>query len=140
MLLDHKLFMQGFTVMRELIGSIGLIEIQAGSVNSAKARKARHKAEVFLNMMQYPEEDWKFPRDQARVVESLRPFYEKLKECGAEPSIREFLPALMKCRNGFDHAWTSVRDCAADIAAQGNAFYTAIEKVLDKLQAEGLLG
>ena len=40
MLIEHKLFMQAYTAMREFIGSIGLIKSEKAKINNNKGRKS----------------------------------------------------------------------------------------------------
>jgi len=67
LLLEHKLFMQAYTVMREFIGSIGMIDVEKARVSTAKGRKRRYRfSEIFVNMFQIPEDEWRFPEDAER--------------------------------------------------------------------------
>jgi CRISPR-associated Csx2 family protein len=141
MLLEHRLYMQAFTVMRELIGSIGLIENERANIFNAEGRKQRRKADIFVNMLHYSEAKWKFSEEEKPLVEGLKPFYEKLKACGAEEILREekFLKELIKYRNGFDHAWTAVKEAPTDIKVKGDQFHEKLEKVISILESEKIL-
>lgn len=140
LLLEHKLFMQAFTVMREFVGSIALIGRGKHKVNSTKGRKLRYRfSGLFVNMLQYPEDKWEFQEQEDLNRIELMPFYRKLKSSGAEPLLRELTRELIKYRNGFDHAWTG-RSCALpDVEKIGMQSYDRLKKVLLLLGESGLL-
>jgi len=136
LLLDHKLFMQAYTVMRELIGSIGLVEIEKAKANSADGRKLRRRfAEVFVRMLQREEDGWTFEGLAKKDKEKLIPYYQKLKSLGIESILREFTKDLVDYRNGFDHAWTSKNKAYPDIEKKGYQFFDNLKEVI-KLLAE----
>ncbi len=140
LLLEHKLFMQAFTVMREFVGSIALIDREKFRVNSSKGRKLRHRfSGVFVNMLQYSEDEWKFQEQEDLNRKELMPFYQKLKSSGVESLLREFTSELIKYRNGFDHAWTG-RSCALpDVEKVGMQAYDRLKKVVLLFAESGLL-
>ena len=111
-LIQHQLEMQAVTVMRELIGSIGMLGAPEEHVNrnmtTSKGRDARRRfGEVFIAMCQYPEAKWKFKGDPVtRDHEHLKLFWQILKDKQLL-SYFEFVPDMVKLRNAFDHAWTS---------------------------------
>ncbi|MEA3280182.1 MAG: TIGR02221 family CRISPR-associated protein [Thermodesulfobacteriota bacterium] len=136
LLLDHKLFMQAYTVMRELIGSIGMVEIEKAKVNSADGRKLRRRfAEVFVRMLQREEDGWTFEGQAKKDKEKLMPYYQNLKSLGIESILREFTKDLVNYRNGFDHAWTSKNKAYPDIENKGYQFFENLKEVI-KLLAE----
>ncbi len=139
LLLEHKLYMQAFTVMREVIGSIGLIGIPKARTNSADGRRSRGKAEVFVNMLQIEEKEWQFPETHSKMKEDLLPFYGQLKACGIEAFLRSFLRQLVDYRNGFDHGWTKKPRAAPDLVAQGEKFHQNLVKAVSDLEACGIL-
>lgn len=138
LLLEHKLFMQAYTVMREFIGSIGMIE--KAKVRSAEGRKRRRRfAEVFVSMMQFPENEWDF-KGQAKVDRGkLMPYYNKLKTLGIESILREFSNDLTDYRNGFDHAWTLKGQAPEDIDERGAVFFKKLDEVIQRLLENGVL-
>ncbi|MCD6273907.1 MAG: TIGR02221 family CRISPR-associated protein [Deltaproteobacteria bacterium] len=140
MLLDHKLFMQAYTVMREFIGSIGMIEIEKAKINSSDGRKLRRRfAEVFVRMLQKEESVWKFEDQAKKDKEKLMPYYENLKTLGIESVLREFTKDLVNHRNGFDHAWTSKSKAYPDIEGKGNQFFENLKKVVRLLEKNNIL-
>lgn len=106
LLATHGLYMQCFTAMREWMGSLGLAicgEYGFGSKN--KDEKARRYAEVFVNMLQFEEDKWKFDEreDVKKIKDKLYPSYKSLNNI---EEIRPLLVKMQKVRNGFDHGWT----------------------------------
>ena len=110
-LLEHQLEMQALTVMRELIGSIGMLGAPEKhlkhKMTSSKGRDARRRfGEVFIAMCQYPEDQWRFPGDLVqRDHEYLKQFWHNLKNLGLLHHF-EFVEDMVKLRNAFNHAWT----------------------------------
>ena len=140
LLLDHKLFMQAYTVMRELIGSIGMIEIEKAKVNSADGRKLRRRfAEVFVRMLQREEGGWIFEGQNKKDKEKLIPYYQKLKSLGIELILRKFTKDLSDYRNGFDHAWTSKNKAYPNIEEKGYYFLGKFKKVVRLLEENKIL-
>lgn len=138
LLAEHKLYMQAFTIMREMTASIGLIRNEKAKTQHADRSKFRRKADVFLNMLQYDEAKWDFDENTQPMVEGLLPFYEDLKSQGLVGFIRSFLPDLLKCRNGFDHAWTSHKRALTDLEDKANRFLKNFRKVFEMLDSAGV--
>ena len=140
LLLEHKLYMQAFTVMREFVGSIGMIEVEKAGVNNAKGRARRKMfAEVFVNMFQFQESEWKFHGEAEKAKDRLMPFYNKLKHTGIESRIRDFSKQLSDYRNGFDHAWTLKPGAASDVEEVGSRIYEELKTVFQLLAQKGIL-
>ncbi len=143
LLLEHELYMQAYTAMREFIGSIGMIEIAKAKVSSSKGRSSRFRhAEVFVNMMKIAEKKWNFQKqnkDTEDVKDKLMPYFEKLKQIGVEPLLRSFVEDLADYRNGFDHAWTCRKEAYPDIREKGEGFLKNLEKVVQLLQEHKIL-
>ncbi len=137
-LIEHKLFMQAYTVMREFVGSVGLVRNKKAKTHNSEGRSQRYKAEVFVNMVQFDE--WKFTDEgQKAAVEQLSPFYEELKGIGVERILKSFCKDLVEYRNGFDHAWTRKTEAFADIGEKARDFHRKLEEVVGILESEGLL-
>ncbi|MCA1933127.1 MAG: TIGR02221 family CRISPR-associated protein [Calditerrivibrio sp.] len=132
LLIDHKLFMQAFTVMRECIGSIGLIFREDIKYSNSKGRDARRYAEVFINMLQfYP--NLKFNEEDNKILDKLKPWYEELKSKGIEKDLTSFVKEMIALRNGFDHAWTSKSGMKDNIAEDAVKFYDKLCNVVKKI-------
>lgn len=139
MLLQHKLFMQAYTVMREFIASLAMIPVERkGAMKAGKRRKRRSRyGEVFFQMFQYDETTWDFrEKEDARL--SLMPFYESLKRIGAEAVLRAFAHELAKYRNGFDHAWVARSSAMEDIDEKGDCFFRSLKTALGIMEKEGI--
>jgi len=140
LLLEHKLFMQAYTAMREFIGSIGLIRIEKAKINSSDGRKLRRRfAEVFVRMLQKEESGWRFEDQAKKDKEKLMPYYENLKSLGIESVLREFTKDLVNHRNGFDHAWSSKSKAYPDIEEKGQQFFKNLKKIVRLLEKNKIL-
>ena len=120
LLLQHDFAMQAFTVVDELIGSIGMIGYDSRKridMRTSSGRGKRRAADVFKSMLKIPREKWKFSEDDQVHVELLLVWYEQLNkwssvdEAGEEVSILRQLKDVQQVisyfRNGFNHAWTA---------------------------------
>ncbi len=131
LLLEHKLFMQAYTVMREFIGSIGMIEVEKANIKNKNGRDKRYRfAEVFVSMIQIDEEKWKFSGEKQDVCDMLKPYYGKLKAAGIESILRSFTKNLFDYRNGFDHAWTAKSKAYPDIREKSHQFFESLKEVV----------
>ena len=139
LLLEHKLFMQAYTVMREFIASVGLIEIKKAKTLTSKGRDQRFKGEVFVNMFQFPEDKWIFIGENEAIAQKIMPYYEKLKHLGIEPILRSFASVLAEYRNGFDHAWTRKPEAPDDLEEKGQIFFEKLGEVVNLLNKNGIL-
>ena len=143
-LLEHRLFMQAFTAMREMVGSIGMAGL-TGKYNkqmaNADGRKYRNRfAEVFVNMMQYAPGDWNFSDQAETDRQALMPWFETLREIGAEQELRRIVKPMVLTRNGFDHAWTARAEAAAEVAKDGRHYLAVLRNVMEQMTAAGHLG
>jgi len=138
LLVEHGLLMQSFTVLREMVGSIGMLGVpdrhRARPMANAKGRSLRIRyAEAFLQMLPRPPLEWKFDGDRAEVVNALLPWYERV--VATAPSLREDMQELTELRNGFDHAWTSREGPRADVADRARVLCQRLRAVVDALPA-----
>ncbi len=142
-LLEHRLYMQAFTAMREWIGSVGMAGLKgkySKILSTSEGRKMRRRfAEVFLQMLQYPRESWDFS-DRENDKNILLPWYEELEHCGVIAKLKDIVEkreerrSLIDYRNGFDHAWTSQKETAEDIPEKGVGFGVSLNEILKMLE------
>ncbi|MFP4033536.1 MAG: TIGR02221 family CRISPR-associated protein [Desulfococcaceae bacterium] len=137
LLLEHRLFMQAYTVMREFIASLVMVHFERDGMSNKKRKKRRPTyGEIFIKFFEFPEEEWKFDgrkKDRDRIF----PFYEELRANGVEAILRSFSKELTTYRNGFDHAWTAKAGAATDIPEQGRIFFDKLNRVLEKMTQSG---
>jgi hypothetical protein len=151
LLIEHKLYMQAYTVMREFLASIGMIEVPKVKVTNSDGRDRRKRfGEIFVNMLQYPEAKWAFGEKSAKINgrdmsqkdkdwDALLPFYRKLEEIGILNVLHPFVSDLVNYRNGFDHAWTAKLEAYADIEEKGKTFFFQLEKIVGVLAQKGVI-
>ncbi len=140
LLIAHRLFMQAYTVMREFIASMAMIPLEWEDMNSKRRKKRRVRyGEVFFQMFQYREAEWKFSQENDKIRLKLMPFYEKLKQEGIESLLRSFADKLAKYRNGFDHAWTAKAGAEKDIDTFAEQCLNNQEKTLALLIFKGFI-
>jgi len=141
LLLEHKLFMQAYTVMREFIGSIGMSKVEKAKVSTAEGRGRRRRfAEVFVKMFQFPEGEWCFKGQEEKDRGKLMPYYKELKSAGIETILRRFTKDLTDYRNGFDHAWTMKSQAPSDVEEKGHAILGELKEVVRLLETNEMLG
>lgn len=142
LLLNHRLFMQAYTVMREFIASLGMIGFEKEGMNKEKRKKRRKiHAELFIKMFQHDEDKWKFSADEhsQKIFERMLPFYRHFKDYGIEKQIRAMASDLGDYRNGFDHAWTCKEKASDDIEEKGFKFLKQLQEIFSTLDREGLM-
>lgn len=148
LLMQHGLHMQAFTAMREFIGSIGMVgapEKGTRNMTNQKGRKARRYGGVFIAMVKYPRENWRFTGEEdERRKEQLLPLFTKLCELKIEPVLREVTGDLIRYRNAFDHAWVSVPDgekqrAIDEIPQKGREFIGRLREVVRLMETNDLI-
>lgn len=134
-LLEHKLFMQAYTVMIEFVGSIGIIKAvrEPDRTYNNSGRKLRYKADLFKCMLQHVEEKWHFQDSDHTAVNELNPWYETLKKLCVIDELRSFYSELVDFRNGFAHAWTRKALADPDIEVKAKEFYAKLKHVKELL-------
>lgn len=141
MLLGHRIYMQAFTAMRELIGSIGMFILPArkNKIIGSDGQRARdHCAGEFVQMVERANYKIKVNEIEVPMAElrqtpddknnnRLSAFkyliigYDVLMEYRVISKLKEIGNTLSEIRNGFDHAWLGKADS---------------EKILQKLEPE----
>lgn len=144
-LMEHRLFMQGFTVMRELVGAIGMAGVGGKyakkKMTLSDGKKYRKRfAEVFVNMMQFPQDSWQFSEFAEKSRLKLMPWFETLQqvEVGIEPQLREIVNEMVKIRNGFDHAWTSDQAASPEIEEKGKKYLAVLHNIVRQMAKQKL--
>jgi len=130
LLMEHRLYMQAFTVMREFVASLGLVRRPEAHTRNSDGRKKRNRADVFFNMIQFKEEKWDFSGEVEDRKNELLPYYRELEGCGIIRELRAFAEELARYRNGFDHAWTKRAEAPADIRQKGTDFCAKLKGVV----------
>lgn len=136
LLLEHELYMQAFTVMREYIASIGM-----NGLDTSKKKRNRKYAEVFLAMLRYPQEKWMFKGEDISMKDHMLHIHDLIVRKEMKKRFAEFIEDMIRLRNGFDHAWTSGSKSSIpdDIRAQGYSFFNEIKEITIILRSEGVL-
>lgn len=149
----HQLYMQSFTVMRELIVSIGMLgctgKYQGKKIDSKDGRKYRRRfGDIFVNLCQFPREKWKYENEKKKHTLSenemndfniILPFYEQLENQGIADELQGFVKEMLDYRNGFNHAWTYKKECLGDVTEKADYYLKKIENVIEKLKGVNLL-
>lgn len=143
LLIDHKLYMQGYTVMREFVGSIGMLYIQKEKdkikINNKEGRNKRKYADIFVNMIQFEEDKWKFADEQVIFKDSLKPFYDSLNKDDIIKELKLFISDLINIRNGFDHAWTTKNIQSSEIEKSAKEYNNKLNEILERVLKNELL-
>ncbi len=141
LLIEHKLFMQAYTVMREMLGSFGLIRMQemksGAKIGNKNGRRQRRKADIFIRMLQNDEETWNFKEHEQKSLKKLEPLYRDMKKDGIIQQLKDQTNQLVDYRNGFDHAWTSKATMLDDIEKQAKQFYDNLKNIVELLNNKG---
>jgi CRISPR-associated Csx2 family protein len=134
-LIEHNLLMQAYTIMRETIGSIGLIKTKdVKNIKNNIGRKKRKYAEIFINMVVYEENKWQFSENAQKQVDKLKPFYDELKEHGILSKLKQVIKEIVEIRNGFDHAWTLKKFNVEDIMNKAENHLQKLKEIINLLK------
>jgi hypothetical protein len=140
LLLEHRLYMQAFTVMREFVASLAMLIRPNLQMASEEGRASReYLGEVFVQMVYRPEGTWKFSSRAAKTVLVLRPLYDQLDQLGLVQRMRDFMGDLSDLRNGFDHAWTKLDADFTAIVEKGEHIHSELEAVFAAIKQSSLL-
>jgi CRISPR-associated Csx2 family protein len=138
MLIEHKLFMQAFTTMREFIGSIGMIgapdEYTKNMNDNYTADNRSCYADLFVRMIRYSEKNFSLKEKEEDKHSKLNnSIFRQIDEIGMLEEFKVVSKKLLVVRDGFDHAWTGKGDKA--VKKIGNFKMIADEAVecFDKL-------
>lgn len=147
MLLKHGFYMQAFTVMRECIASIGMLDLpdeyNMANQFSSPARAIRRRfPEIFVALCQFPKEKWIYedstknidPNKLKDYRDVVKPLYDRLEIAGITPILHSFVKPMADYRNGFDHAWTSKAQALPDISNAGANYLKQIRTVVEQLK------
>ena len=117
MLLQHKLYMQAFTVAREFVGSIGMLGAPKGYTedmhNNGAADDRPHYADLFVSMIEIT--DSKFfvtDKKKERSEQLKKTITKEITDIGLIDEFKTSVKNILPVRNGFDHAWTGKGDKA----------------------------
>lgn len=140
LLSSHGLFMQAFTAMREMVGSIGMTVMPEIQITNAAGRKRRRYADIFIRMVQNDESKWNFQSEhEQEQVSKLKPLFDQLKNRGYLDQMRLFVNDLVDIRNGFDHAWCNSQSVSANIPQQAERMIGELEALIGQLIEHGIL-
>lgn len=140
LLLDHRLYMQAFTVLREFVASLAMLIRPNLQITSDDGRASReHLGEVFVQMVYRPEGTWNFPKRAEKALTVLRPLYTQLDRLGVVQRMRVFMGDLSELRNGFDHAWTKQDVDFTAIVEKGEHIHSELEAVFATIRQSGLM-
>lgn len=142
-MLAHGLRMQGYTLMRELVGSLGVLwakpKYGCATRDSDKGRKARRYAEIFLRMLGNEEPNWNFAESEGPRVQELRVLWDALGEADVRDGLVRALTSITKVRNGLDHGWTSRSGASAREPDESMDHLRQLEELFRRCREQGLL-
>jgi CRISPR-associated DxTHG motif protein len=135
LLLEHELYMQAFTVMREYIASLGM-----SGLETQKKKRNRKHAEIFLIMLRRPEEQWSFKGEDNEMMNNMLHVHKTIESMGLKKRFQGFIEDMLKLRNGFDHAWTGgmKHKLPDDIGSTGKFYLNEIKDITEILIQEEL--
>lgn len=135
-LIKHRLFMQAYTVMNELIASIGILGSDRGinqRYDNSEGRGRRSYANIFLRMVSNEENNWKFTDEEQVMKDKLMNFYKKLSNKNIIVELRNLVKEIKPIRDGLDHAWTSKPKMEEDLENKSYQSYEKLKYIIIKL-------
>jgi hypothetical protein len=128
LLVEHRLFMQAFTVLREHIASLGMRAVPKAGLSSGEQRKPRERyGEVFWQMVL--REDFEARPDTLERHRVLAPWFEALASAGLVDELREVARGLDRIRNGLNHAWMSTKTPDPEMETKARGWIDALERI-----------
>lgn len=140
-LLEHRLYMQAFTAMREMVASLGMSSLTGKyrkPMDGNKGRKYRKTfAEAFFGMMGSDKSKWKDFNPRER--DQLLPFCHRLEDIGQLDNLQKYANKIRDIRNGFDHGWTSKQEVDRDVEQKGRTCLEYLQELVNLLVQHNLL-
>jgi CRISPR-associated DxTHG motif protein len=152
LLLQHALYMQAFTAMREFLISIAdmfakqrLEELfldewqkKPGKKKKKYRKESRRRfAESFPAMLSIPEEKWDFhshvDSKGENFIKVMEPVFRDKQNRVLLKKMSDLFKSLKEYRNGFDHAWTGKVEMKHDINEKGWGFFQELEEIMEHL-------
>lgn len=142
-LIYHGLYMQAFTAMRELIGSIGMAGLKGKyreKCDSSDGRtKHRRLADLFIRRLQYEKLEFN-KEEQVQIDRHIEPFLQRLSEHQLIEPLKCVTKDISNIRNGFDHAWTEKQYMGKKmIASTATDCLKNLESIITSIIEEHLL-
>ncbi len=140
-LVEHGMHMQAYTVMREVIASLGMLwaspKYRHRRRTSADGRKGRGRfGELFVRMCQFDRDRWSFSGQEAVDVEHLLRGWEALDAHGLLDDLVALTRAVVGVRNALDHGWTS-KATAVDIRHDARQHVRTLSALVDRIAEQG---
>lgn len=143
LLLEHDLNMQAFTVLDELIGSLGLRYYKLNKTiryTNSEGRGKRRIADVFKLMIKIDKNKWVFHSEQQTQVDALMNVYNYLARDSTLSLLKDMYNKISDIRNKLNHAWTSKNPHEqTDISKVGTDIVHKLESILDSLPTQDAL-
>ena len=141
-LFEHRFYMQAFTAMRELMGTIGLpylVDVENLDIMSQSRQFHRAYADLFFTMCQIAEKRWEFTTMYANNPKKMTRFNHLLVVWQAftrdeKDSLFDLSQTISKLRNGFDHAWLGKKGVPPDVQKRCSECLSALRDLLIQLK------
>ncbi|MCK9263761.1 MAG: TIGR02221 family CRISPR-associated protein [Desulfobulbaceae bacterium] len=151
-LIEHDLYMQAFTAMREFLVSVGerhakkqieiLIEGEWKDISNKKKKTRRNDsrryADKLIGAFSTNEKDWNFSdlRDEGgkKFLAVMEPFLKSANHAELIEKMKNLCIELRDYRNGFDHAWTGKGGMKEDIKEKAADFFRQLEEILPLIE------
>lgn len=149
LLIDHKLFMQAFTVIREFLVSIAdMFAVQRlrilfddewkgkknRSIKKYKKDSRIRFAEPFPAMLTIPEKKWDFhsnwDKGGEKFLKVMEPVYRDNHKQVLLQQMKDLFEGVKEYRNGFDHGWMNSAGMKHDLEEKGRYFLKKLEDIM----------
>lgn len=139
LLANRSLLMQAFTVLREMIGTLGALKLTKISLLNNPGRAQRtYASEYFISALSHARDDWNFtkPRGSAQTeaLQRVIELYDFIEERDYEllQRLRETTGVVAEYRNGFDHAWMKHKQEKEDALERAQECCTRLEDIVQR--------
>jgi CRISPR-associated Csx2 family protein len=114
MLNEHRLYMQAYTVIRETIGSVGMLGVPPDLIkhiwDNATAELRTTYADLFVRKMNFKKFKVRSEEENSRSEQLSDTICAWINNQGMIDELKSITKETKKFRDGFDHAWTGKGD------------------------------
>ena len=138
---SYGLLMQSFTVLRELIGSLGITGY-AKYRDKGRLLEGRKYADLWVNLCQFDQSFVAQGTDQKAMADRLMPFRDRLKSLGLWDGLVEQTKAVVAHRNAFDHARMNAKAAPGDdpkLQSAAEGLLTGLRALVVQLVEAGVI-
>jgi predicted small metal-binding protein len=112
------------------------------NMKSKAGRKGRFSADIFVNMIQFNENEWNFDKNDPKF-QKIKVLYDTLVNYGTVQKLRGIIKNILDLRNGFDHCWTSAgpkkRELLEEVQVHAENCHKILAQIIGELRKNQII-